>query len=339
MPTIDVSKYQYHDGNDYCEITMTNHNGMQVKLLNYGATLEQILLPSTDGPVNVILSLDSPADYSKERNFLGGTVGRIVGRVRHGHWRYGNYALQLPLNDGHNHIHGGYGTDTQVFSFETHFDNELATARFTLFDPDGSNGYPGNVKLIATYTLDNNNQLRYDIRAVSDKLTIFNPTNHVYFRLDGPESDVTNLTLQLNSDAYLPLDADSLPYAGRKAVDNTVFDFRKGQRLGAVLGSGDPEIEAENGLNHPFLLKGNQPAATLTSSKYHWSMSMTTKSPSVVVYTANHFNRSGIAHNIGKYDGVTLEAQFPPAEGADLTPIILMPGETFETWTTWQFNL
>ncbi len=103
-------KYSRKNGQDLCEISLENNQGMKVKILNYGATLEKVLLDGED----MILSLNSPEDYSKERNFLGGTVGRICGRVRLGQWKHGNQIYQLPQNDGENHIHGGIGTDMKV---------------------------------------------------------------------------------------------------------------------------------------------------------------------------------------------------------------------------------
>ncbi|GAX03961.1 aldose 1-epimerase [Secundilactobacillus pentosiphilus] len=337
MP-IKVARYQRKGQHDYCEITMVNRHGMQVKLLNYGATLEKVLIPTARGLENVIMSLESPEDYSKARNFLGGTVGRVVGRIRHGQWQHGNHIVQLPLNDGQNHIHGGTGTDTQIFEFSTQYDEHQSTATFILFDADGNNGYPGNLKLQVSYTLDDDNQLTYRIRAISDKMTIFNPTNHVYFRLNGPQSDVLGLNLQLNSDTYLPLDADSLPYQGRRSVEGTVFDFRRAKSVGAVINSHDSQIDAERGLNHPFLLRGDSPAAVLSSPDKKRTVVMTTKSPAIVVYTGNHFDHTGIAKNLGQYNGITLEAQMPPAAGSDLTAITLLPGEQFDTWTKWQFT-
>lgn len=335
---IQVERYAHQDHRDYCEITLINDRGMQVKVLNYGATLEQVLLPLNGRLENVILSLDTPADYSKERNFLGGTVGRICGRVRAGKWSLGDQTLQLPLNDGHNHAHGGQGTDTQVFAFQPSVTATHARVRLTLIDPAGHNGYPGNLKMVVTYTLDNDNQLAYQIEAVTDRPTIFNPANHVYFRLDGPGHDVRDLKLQLNSAAYLPLDQESLPYKGRRPVAGTVFDFQRGQRLGPVLAATDPEIVAERGLNHPFLLTGHAPAATLTSPTRHVQMHLTTNAPAIVVYTANHFDHSGIAHHIGQYDGVALEAQVPPQEDPALTSLVLMPNEHFDRWIHWQFD-
>lgn len=339
---ITTNHYAYQNGRDLCEYTLENDNGMQVKLLNYGATIEQILLPAKNGKKeNVIMSLPSPQDYSKERNFLGGTVGRIVGRVRKGQWKHGNQILQLPLNDGNNHIHGGTGIDTMVWDARLTLNQEagFALITFSLFDPDGHNGYPGNMHIEASYDLDNDNTLSYNIYAVSDQLTLFNPTNHIYFRLDGPKSNVEDLELQINADYYLPLDQESLPYQGMKAVDNTVFDFRKPTKLATVLNSNDPEILREHGLNHPFILNaGFENIAKIISHKNKRQMTMSSNAPSVVVYTANHFNHSGIAQSLGQFDGITLEAQVPPAPNSNLGAITLVPGDSFNRQTSWHFD-
>lgn len=143
------NKYGRKDGKDLCEISLKNDNGMVVKVLNYGATLEKVLLNDK----NMILSLNSPADYSQERNYLGGTVGRIAGRVRKGQWRHGLEIHQLPINEGENHIHGGIGTDTEVWDFEPSCDENSARVDLTLFDPDGHNDYPGNLKIHVKYEL------------------------------------------------------------------------------------------------------------------------------------------------------------------------------------------
>lgn len=335
---ITVKKYAHQAQHDYCELTLTSDAGMQVKLLNYGATLEQVCLPINGHLQNVILSLPNAVAYSKARNYLGGTVGRVVGRIRDGQWQLGPTTHQLPLNDGHNHIHGGNGTDTQVFDFQPIVTATTAKVVMTLLDPAGHNGYPGNLKLTVTYTLDNQNQLSYELNALTDAPTLVNPTNHVYFRLDGPQHDIRNLTLQLNSAAYLPLDQDSLPVAGAAPVAGTPFDFQQPTALGTILASPNDQIQAEHGLNHPFLLSGQAPAAILRASTSPLTMTMTTDAPSIVVYTGNHFNHAGTAPTIGQYDGVALEAQIPPATGHNLNSIVLMPGEHFERHTSWQFS-
>ncbi|WP_276804446.1 aldose epimerase family protein [Lactobacillus hominis] len=338
---ITTRHYAYYQGQDYCEYILENDNGMIVKLLNYGATLEQVLLPTENGLAeNVIMSLSKPEDYSKQRNFLGGTVGRVVGRIRKGKVNLGSKTLQLPINDGNNHIHGGTGIDTMVWNAQVNLnqDAEFAQVKFTLVDFDGHNGYPGNLKIEVSYTLDNDNCLDYNIFANSDKVTVFNPTNHVYFRLDGPNSDIKNLQIRIDADYYLPLDDESLPYMGMKAVSNTIFDLRKPTHLGKILDSSCKEIKNEHGLNHPFILNTDKNCAKIFSSKTNRTMTMTTDAPSIVVYTANHFNHTGIAKNLGQYDGVTLEAQNPPAPDSNLNASILIPDDDFMRSTTWKFD-
>ena len=322
-------KYERKDNKDLCEITLENDAGMAVKVLNYGATLEKVLL---DGE-NMILSLNSPEDYSKERNFLGGTVGRIAGRVRAGQWKHGNEIHQLPLNDGDNHIHGGIGTDMHVWDFRPSCDSEHARVDLTLFDPDGNNDYPGNLKLHARYELDNENNLHYLLEAVSDKLTIFNLVNHTYFNLGERAED---LNLQMTADYYLPVDEAGLPDRGMAEVAGTAFDFRKTKRIGDALNSDDSQIKLRNGLDHPFILNGNNPAALLSSNKHR--LIVKTNAPALVLYAGNHFNHTGIVNNIGQYDGITFEAQCPPAEGNDLGQITLLPFEKFKRTVDWKFE-
>lgn len=323
-------KYGRKSGKDLCEITLANDQKMVVKVLNYGATLEKVLLNDED----MILSLKDPIDYSKERNFLGGTVGRICGRIAMGQWKHGSQIWQLPQNDGENHIHGGIGTDMQVWNFKLFADKDAARVELTYIDPDLHNNFPGNMKLKVSYELNNRNELSYRLEAVSDKLTIFNPANHTYFTLGQKAKD---LRMKLNADYYLPVSEDGLPTnKGMAEVKGTAFDFRQEKEISKALDSNDPQIKLRNGIDHPFILNGDCPAANLKGDKHE--MIMTTNAPAVVVYTANHFNHTGIADNIGQYDGVTLEAQCPPASGNDLNQITLMPNEKFERSICWAFK-
>lgn len=330
MMKTSFKKYGQKDGKDLCEITLENDKGMEVKVLNYGATLEKVLLNGE----NMILSLLSPEDYSKERNYLGGTVGRVAGRIRHGQWKHGLETHQLPLNEGENHIHGGSGTDTQVWNFTLAAEKERARVDLTLFDPAGHNDYPGNLKIHVRYELDNDNTVHYSIDAVSDALTIFNPVNHVYFNLGKRAED---LELQLNADYYVPVDNTGMPTdQGMIEVANTAFDFRKKKRIGEALASSDSQIDLRDGFDHPFILNGNNPAAVLSSDAH--KLTVMTDAPALIVYTANHFDHTGLTKNIGRFDGVTFEAQFPPASRSDLGEITLLPFEKFTRTVDWKFE-
>ena len=334
---VSVEQYGQYQGQNLYELTLTNYQGMVVKLLNYGATLEKVLLPEADGLHNMVLSLPTREDYSKERNFLGGTVGRIVGRIRGHVWQHGDVKVDLPMNEGKNHIHGGDdGLDRQVYNFRTEQTATTASASFTFVDPAGHNGYPGNLKLQVTYTLTNANALQYRVDALSDEETLFNPTNHTYFALDQPAT-IDETVLTIPADAYKPLDAEHLPDQGWQPVAGTVFDFRNGQKLGDVIHTRADQITSERGINHPFLLKNGKALAAKLQTKNH-TMTLVTTAPSVVVYTANHFDGTGVAHNIKQFDGVALECQYPPVSGSDLSAITLLPGEPFTLANTWTFE-
>ena len=334
---VSVEQYGQYQGQNLYELTLTNDQGMVFRLLNYGATLEKVLLPEADGLHNMVLSLPTREDYSKERNFLGGTVGRIVGRIRGHVWQHGDVKVDLPMNEGKNHIHGGDdGLDRQVYNFRTEQTATTASASFTFVDPAGHNGYPGNLKLQVTYTLTNANALQYRVDALSDEETLFNPTNHTYFALDQPAT-IDETVLTIPADAYKPLDAEHLPDQGWQPVAGTVFDFRNGQKLGDVIHTRADQITSERGINHPFLLKNGKALAAKLQTKNH-TMTLVTTAPSVVVYTANHFDGTGVAHNIKQFDGVALECQYPPVSGSDLSAITLLPGEPFTLANTWTFE-
>ncbi|MFR2014278.1 MAG: galactose mutarotase, partial [Lacticaseibacillus rhamnosus] len=238
---------------------------------------------------------------------------------------------------GKNHIHGGDdGLDRQVYNFRTEQTATTASASFTFVDPAGHNGYPGNLKLQVTYTLTNANALQYRVDALSDEETLFNPTNHTYFALDQPAT-IDETVLTIPADAYKPLDAEHLPDQGWQPVAGTVLDFRNGQKLGDVIHTRADQITSERGINHPFLLKNGKALAAKLQTKNH-TMTLVTTAPSVVVYTANHFDGTGVAHNIKQFDGVALECQYPPVSGSDLSAITLLPGEPFTLANTWTFE-
>lgn len=331
--SVTLEKYGDFKGEPLYELTLTNHNGMVVKLLNYGATLEQVLLPEGERHTNVILSLDSPAAYHQERNFLGGTVGRVIGRVPGHLWHRGSELVSLPANEGDNAIHGGDdGLDQQVWNLSYRQETSQDQVTFTEVDFAGHNLYPGNVKVTVVYRLDDDNQLHYDLTATTDAMTLFNATNHVYFALDGADSTVDETSLQLASDYYGPLAANHLPMSGWQPVAGTVFDFREPQKLGTVMS----QVQNGAGLDHPFLLN-NDVAATLTGASGR-QVTMTTTAPAVAVYTANHFNGTGVAHNLHQHNGVTLEAQVAPPSGQDWSALTLMPGQSYHLTTTWAFS-
>lgn len=338
--TVRIRQYQFVDQQSYYEIELRNQRGMRVKLLNYGATLEKILLPLHQGLRNVVLSLAHPADYSRERTFIGGTVGRFGGRLPGHIWSHGQVKTILAANEGNNSIHGGQaGFDTQLFDFSYQEKAHSDEVSFVRVDPAGHNGLPGNLKVVVKYWLDDRDRLSYMIEAFTDAVTLFNPTSHVYFALDGANTTGPDTVITLASKYYQPLTPEHLPIDGWHRVSHSVFDLQHGQRLQQILNSRHPQIQLEQGLNHPFLLEnGQRLAARLTSSDRRVTLNMQTTAPAVIAYTANHFTGSRSSNGIQQHAGIALEAQHAPFSGTDWSAITLLPGEPFTRQVSWQFK-
>ncbi|MFD1392600.1 aldose epimerase family protein [Lacticaseibacillus jixianensis] len=329
---IKMQKYGTLRGEPLYEFILTNQAGMAVHLLNYGATLARVVVPTASGPLDQILTLPAIEDYAKERNFLGGTVGRVVGRLPGHVWHRGEREVTLLAGEGDNAIHGGpEGLDTQVFTGTYQEGESSDRVVFTFVDPAGHNRFPGTVKTTVTYTLHENNSLTFALHAATDEATLYNPTNHVYFALDGLAAGVAGSTLRLAADYYGPLDDHHLPSAGWAPVAGTPFDFRTGAKLGDRI----PAVLAGQGFDHPFLLKAK--AAAVLTGQNGRKMALTTTAPALVIYTANHFDHTGIPHNIGAHSGVALEAQIAPPSGPDWSSITLLPGEPYDLETSWRF--
>lgn len=335
---IQTEKITEIDSNELFEITLISPSGMQVVFLNYGASIEKFLIPTETGLKNMVLSLPEPVDYLRERTFLGAAIGRVAGRIRQGQWASNNQLLQLEVNEGRNHLHGGFsGFDTAFWDFETTSDEVQASVTFTRIDKALRNGYPGNLTVSFQYTLAGN-ELTLEIRAQSDERTLFNPTNHVYFNLSA-EATIENHWLAVNSNSYLPLDAESLPTGEVMKVTGTAFDFRASKKLGDIFVSTDEQLIEQAGLNHPFLLEAGSEQVVLSLPKEKRSVAMTTSAPSVIIYSGNHFGKTPIAgHDLPQYAGIALEAQFPPTADNQLNEIVLEAATPFYSWTKWKFE-
>ncbi|CAM4320028.1 aldose epimerase family protein [Listeria booriae] len=322
---------------------LENTNGISMRFMNYGATVIAIETPDSRGEMdNIILSLPTPHDYTKEKTYLGATIGRVAGRIRVGEWTF-----PLEKNEGDNHCHGGtIGFESRFWDGEPFQEETRVGVRFTYHSPAFENGYPGNLTATVCHSLDHENNWRTTYTATTDATTLFNPTNHVYFNLAGSkENTIHNHTLTIQSDAYLPLTAENLPTGEIKNVQNTPFDLRTATPLQAVLASNHRDIQQSQGLNHPFILNNQQhSAATLTHPDTGRQISIITTAPAVIAYTGNHFNQDftlSTGQKVTKYAGIALETQQLPdaIHHPNFGNIILQPDQPFYSETTYQFSL
>lgn len=190
-------------------ITLENANGMRVALLSYGATIQSILVPDKDGRMtDVLLGYDRAADYEVNSGYLGACIGRNGNRIAGAAFCLNGRRYTLTANEGKNQLHGGLcGFDKKIWSYTCREDS----VEFTTVLADGEEGFPGRMEVAITFTLDDENGLHIDYRAVSDRDTVANFTNHAYFNLNGHGSgNILGHTLQLQASAFTPADEHTI---------------------------------------------------------------------------------------------------------------------------------
>ena len=340
--------------------TLTNANGMEVCITNYGGRVVSLVVPDKDGkPTDVVLGYDNIAQYADTLNSpsdYGSSVGRYANRINGGKFTLNGTDYQLKQNDGANCLHGGgtSGWMNQVYDAEQ-VDN--STLKLTIKAQDGENGFPGNVTAVTTYKVTEDNTLDITWEATTDKETIINQTNHNYYNLNGKFDEVgTDMELYLNADNFTPSDANYIPTGEIKPVKDTPFDFTTPHPVKDAIGADFDQVKnANGGIDHNFCLntykdgKGDdtQVCASLYSPKTGIFMEMYTNEPGVQCYTGNFQgigNEPNIAHKGGKYPqyvSVCLESQkYPDSPNKkDWVQPTLKPGEKYYSHAAYKFSI
>lgn len=334
------------DGQDVRLFTLTNASGASVSLTEYGATVVDLVVPDRDGKLaDVALGFDSLTGYTTKGNpYMGAIAGRYANRIAKGKFTLDGKAYQLTINDGENHLHGGIkGFDKLVWKGEQLDDRSV---RFTLRSPDGDQGYPGTLDLQVTYTFSATNELRIDYRAVTDKPTVVNVTNHTYFDLAGQShGDIRDHVLQLDASRYTPVNTALVPSGEQRAVKGTPFDFLAPRRVGdRLLQTGGEPI----GYDHNYILdKGKTAEPVEIGSLYEPTsgrlMTVLTTEPAIQFYSGNFLDNT-LAGKKGarypQYSGICLETQhYPDSPNQPGFPsTVLRPGQTFASTTIYRFS-
>jgi len=335
------------DGQQVDLYTLTNTAGMTAKIMTYGAILTELDVPDRDGkPADVVLGFDNLKDYLAGHPYFGATVGRVANRVAKGKFTLDGKEYKLAVNNGPNALHGGLkGFDKVVWQAVPVTTPNGAGVRFTYTSKDGEEGYPGNLTAMVLYTLTNENALRLDYTAKTDKATPVNLTNHSYFNLAGANAgDILSHELTLFADRYTPVDDTLIPTGEIKPVKGTPLDFTKPTRIGERIDqlAGEP-----GGYDHNFVLNGAGKklalAARVHEAKSGRTMEMWTTEPGVQFYTGNFLDgkqtgRGGVVYK--KHGGFCLEAQhFPDSVNhANFPTMILQPRETYRQTTVYKFS-
>ncbi|QCB42007.1 galactose mutarotase [Sphingomonas sp. PAMC26645] len=315
------------DGTAIEAVTLSNAHGVSARILSYGATLQSLMGPDRNGKIaDVMLGYDDLASYVDHPNFFGVTVGRFANRIAGGRFTLDAKAYQLPLNDKVNSLHGGgKGFDKVAWKIVSATNGPTATLVLGYRSPDGDSGYPGNLDVTVTYTLDEAGNLSIAYDARTDKPTIVNMTNHGIFDLGGEGSAMGAYghRLTIPAKAITPVDDKLIPTGTLQPVAGTVFDFRNGRIVGEGIRDGrDQQIRYGHGYDHNFALdKGltaePELAARLEDPVSGRVLEVLTTEPGVQFYTGNFLDgtfigKKGHLYRMG--DGIALEPQkFPDA--------------------------
>lgn len=336
---------QTSDGKKVNLYTLRNKNGMIAKLTNFGAALVELHVPDKNGQfADVVLGFDSVDGYASDKNpYFGCTTGRYANRIAGGKFTLDGKQYQLATNNGPNHLHGGtVGLNKRVWDAAL---GENAVS-FTYLSPDGEEGYPGNLNLKVTYTLTDDNGLRIDYEATTDKATIINLTHHSYFNLAGQGSgDILGHELKLYAENYTPVNDALIPTGDIAPVADTPFDFRQSTPIGARLkdaGSDPVGYDLNYVLNNQ---SGNLAvAAEVVEPTTGRVMIVETSDVGIQFYTGNFLDGSvtGKGGKVYKqHYAFCLEPQHYPdsPNHSNFPSTVLKPGETYKNTTVYRFSV
>ena len=336
------------DGTVIEAVELTSAGGVRARVISLGAILQSLVVPGRDGEADVVLGYDTPAEYLAKPQYFGASVGRYANRIRDGKFSLDGKQYQLTVNDGPNHLHGGVkGLDKAVWKIDA-VGKDSVTLSTT--SPDGDQGYPGTLKVTATYSLNDKNELKLEYRATTDKPTVLNLTNHSYFNLAGAgKADIMGQRLTLMSDAYTPVDATLIPTGERRPVAGTSFDFRTPHPIGQRIRDGkDEQMRIGRGYDHNYIVRGTpgtvRPAARLEDPASGRVMELLTAAPGVQFYSGNFLDatvtgKNGVIYRQG--DGLCLEPQvFPDSPNrADFPSARLDPGKVYSNTMIYRFTV
>jgi len=327
------------------QYTLTNKNGMVVKILNYGGTVTDIITPDKNGKMgDVILGYDSLSGYLQTGNpYFGCLVGRYGNRIANAKFMLDGKEYTLAANNGSNSLHGGLkGFDKVIWSVKSFNDSSLS---LSYLSKDGEEGYPGNLSIDVIYSLSDDNGLKIDYVATAEKATPINLTNHCYFNLSaGADSTILEHELMLKADKYIPVNEKTLIPTGKiDEVKGTAMDFTIAKKIGKDIAN------VTGGYDHNWVLNKSGDDLELIGSAYQAGsgryMEIYTTQPGIQFYTGNFLDgtlkntRGGVKYV--QHAGLCLETQhFPDSPNQPSFPnTILKPGETYHQTTLYKFSV
>lgn len=322
--------------------TLRNSHDMRVVVTDIGASLVSWFAPDRSGRMaDVLLGYPDAAGYIRGNGFFGSVAGRWANRIKGARCNIDGNEYPLDANEGNNHLHGGNaGFHNQRWQAHVSLDS----LRLSLISPDGAGGFPGNLRVEVDYRLDDTGTLTIAYAAATDIATPINLTNHAYFNLSGGESDIRGHLLSMDADAFLAIDAESIPVE-QKPVAGTAFDFRTPAPIGSRLDWPDAQLALARGFDHCYVLNGEagklREVATVYDPTSGREMAVATTERGIQLYTGNYLDGLEGRRPWHAQDGLCLEAQAFPNQinSEEAEQVILRPGKIYRQVTTYRLGV
>jgi len=328
--------------------TLKNSRNAEAKLTNYGARLVSLLIPDRNKKLtDVVVGFKSITDYINSRSYYGATIGRYGNRIAKARFMLDGKLYHLDANNGVNSLHGGKsGYQNVVWDAKQTDSNQI---EFHYLSKDMEGGYPGNLEIRVTYTLTDNNELKINYQAKTDKTTVVNLTNHAFFNLNGEGSgSILNHSMKIYSDRYIPVDSSLIPTGEIEKVAGTPFDFTKMTAIGARINDENQQLVNGKGYDHNYILNqrkgmGMLHAATVKGDHSGMTMDVYTQEPGLQFYSGNFMDGS-LTFKSGSRDELRtafcLETQhFPDSPNQPAFPsTVLTPAEVYGSTSIYKFS-
>ena len=328
--------------------TLHNNKGAEARIMTYGGIVVSLKMPDKNGHFDdVVLGYDNLQSYLDKSPYFGALIGRYGNRIGGAKFNLDGTVCTLDTNDGPNMLHGGFkGFDKRIWTAHAKESADGPELVLTYLSKDGEEGFPGNLKVTAVYTLMNDNSLRLKFRATTDKDTVVNLTHHGYFNLAG-SGDILNHQVMIPADRFTPVDSTLIPTGELRAVENTPFDFRTPTAIGARIGQEDGQLKFGKGYDHNWVINKKTGELSLmarvTEPASGRVMEVWSDEPGLQFYSGNFLDgtitgKGGLVYQ--HRSAFCMEPQhFPDSPNKPAFPSTeLKPGETFSNTIIYHFS-
>lgn len=342
--SVNISDYGELGGISIKLYTLKNDNGVEIKIINYGATVTSIKVPDSNGKIeNIACGFDTlegyfGKEYVENAPYFGGTIGRYCSQIKDSKFTLNGKVYQLYKNCGENNLHGGnVGFDKKVWQGEA-FDNAV---KMSLFSKDLEEGFPGNIQVSVTFTLTSDNELKIDYQATPDQDTPISLTNHTYFNLNAFSANVENHNVKVNTNKRHEMDDSGAATGKIVVIDGAIDDLTKGKVIG------DVHTAMNDGFEHFYIFDNKdfklQEVAQIKSAESGRTLKVLSTEPCMLLYTGKYTSDAIKRENgeqYGKYRGFCCEThRYQNGPNIENSPkSITKAGEEFKSTTIFKFG-